>query len=702
MPSFAFASSLALGLLYAADVCFVAGPRPPLAIVSMACLALAFGVAHGACWSGAQRLLRRLPSWSHWLLWPGVGLGAGLLLARRLGAFTRLSGPYRTLAIEVLCAGAVGGLGLGVIAAALQPSGQGRPRLLRSGVWKRLALALLLMLGAAGVFVIDHVRYVGLYPAAHAGLRWTSLWATMFAIALVASALRLPRVPRAIGLGLLVLLVGLPVALIGPERAAELYAINQRPWSSDLLRVGQRLLDFDGDGYAAGLGGGDCDNFNASVHPGAREIPDNGRDDNCVLGDGTRRTTPVDRIAAASEPSPLDVVLITIEALRPDHIGTFNPAYGPKGRNTTPYLDAWARDAVVFKNAFAPGAWTIISLSALMRGSYARRLKWDPFYETDRFRLLPATDKPELAEGEKLLHFFPIPATDAHVTMAELLQRRGMRTMAVVDDGFSAMLQPGNGLSRGFERYYYSTETSDNPDPVSVKRARRALSKVNDREHYFMWVHLFGTHFPNEVHPEVPSYGPSMADGYDHELRYIDLQLRELLAALDKREPRPVVIVTGDHGETIAPWMRSHGFGLDEPTMRVPLFIRVPGVPGRMVDATVSLVDLFPTVMALTKTPGPAQLDGFDLMPVMKGGAGVQPRFVLTDCWRYAPDRKPYLDIVGASDGKRVIFYDLGTGVMSFPGAPGMPGYALPARSALSDPLALFTLGYTEEIGSVP
>jgi arylsulfatase A-like enzyme len=220
-------------------------------------------------------------------------------------------------------------------------------------------------------------------------------------------------------------------------------------------------------------------------------------------------------------------------------------------------------------------------------------------------------------------------------------------------------------------------------------------------------MHLFGLHYPNDVHPEVPRYGPTMEDGYDHELRFVDLQLKDLFETFEARDPKPIVIITGDHGETIAPWMRSHGFGLDEPTMRVPLLIKGPGIKPGTFQEPVSLVDLMPTLLALTKTPGPVQLDGVNLAPLLTGQAseplpGTSPRYVLTDCWRFAPDRSPYLDAVGASDGRRVVFYDRATGLVSSPGFEDQLPYAVPAQAAVGDPLARFALGYTEEFAAEP
>jgi arylsulfatase A-like enzyme len=228
------------------------------------------------------------------------------------------------------------------------------------------------------------------------------------------------------------------------------------------------------------------------------------------------------------------------------------------------------------------------------------------------------------------------------------------------------------------------------------------LRRIPNTQRYFLWVHLFGTHYPNAVHEGVRLDGSSMEDGYDHELRYMDLQLKDLLALLARRDPRPVVMITGDHGESIAPWMRSHGFLLDEPTMRVPLLIQVPGISARAVDATVSLVDLFPTILGFTRTPGPHDLDGIDLGALLRGGSAPSPRYVVTDCWRFAPNRQPFLNMIGASDGKRVIYHDLETGLVTFPPSGQTPGYSLPAWRALEDPLARFAIGYAEEQVPLP
>src|SRR5215468_2998905 len=63
---------------------------------------------------------------------------------------------------------------------------------------------------------------------------------------------------------------------------------------------------------------------------------------------------------------PRQVVLITIDTLRADRLGL----YGYTQQPTSPNLDAWAHDTVVFDHAMAPAPWTIPSLGALHTGRY--------------------------------------------------------------------------------------------------------------------------------------------------------------------------------------------------------------------------------------------------------------------------------------------------------------------------------------------
>jgi hypothetical protein len=176
----------------------------------------------------------------------------------------------------------------------------------------------------------------------------------------------------------------------------------------------------------------------------------------------------------------------------------------------------------------------------------------------------------------------------------------------------------------------------------------------------FLWAHFFGTHSPNTVHPGAHVYGTSLIDGYDHEINYFDMQLGKLLSALQRR-PRPTaLIIAADHGDVLQNG-RYHGFTLGDDVTHVPLLLCVPGWKPRHVGSQVSLIDLLPTILALTGTPAPRGLDGSDLSPLAKGERDGWPRdrILLSDSWLFTADAKPRVNLVAARSASGKIVLDL-------------------------------------------
>lgn len=696
-PPYATAAALALTVLSVLDFGLRRARAEPFALFELSCLAAALGAAFGLAWQLAFWLVARLPRRAQFVLWSLATSAAGLFLAHGLGAFVRLGTRHQQQAIEVLALVAAGALLCAGLLSAFQPTRTEPAAIFRYRGVVRAGFGLVLAATSAGLFMADRRFFVGLYPVAHDALRVVCLGAAMLSLVLLPTGAVLPRT-TAPWLAALALLACVPV---GAELATGFtpVALTMRPWASGILRLTQSALDFDHDGYSALLGGGDCDDFNAAVHPMAREIPGNGRDDNCVLGDRPATSPRIDVIAAAQGSSPYDVVFVTIDTLRPDHLGVYDPKhYGQRARNTSPNIDRLSRNAYVFRNAFSAGGWTVIALSSAMRGLYARRLQWTPYFETSRFRLASVAQSTRLRPPERTMQFFPMPIDDPHVTLATLLRRRGMRTLAVVDDGYSSMLQPGGGLELGFDEYVEMPNPTGSGDEATITRALGMLASQRNDQRFFMWVHLFGPHSPNETHLEVPRYGDSLADGYDHEIRYADLQLGRLFGELEKRKSQAVIVLAGDHGEQFTADNRFHGFALNEEVMRIPLIIRVPGARGRVVRSTASLADVLPTVLALTRTPGPKTLDGIDLTPRFTDESS--GRIVLDDCWRYLADRRLIMDAAGATDGERFFFYDRIDGAVQRSGRG--TSQAMTQQEAVTDPLGRIVLGYLEEVAALP
>lgn len=606
---------------------------PGVAIVTAIGAGAALGLVHGIVWVAAARGPTRLRGRGPTIAHAVIAVLTGLWLTTALGAWAKLGTRNDALAWGAIGAGVALALALHAV---LRASTQ--VERLRSN----RAIATAALVGVALVATaIDRTVFVGLHAPAHACLRAASV----VGLALVLPLWRTERLvpPRdTVAVAAALALAAIPFATLRGSADANLASLWATPITDQSIATLRGLTDFDGDGFSGLLGGGDCAPLDPEVHPGAVEVADNGIDDNCADGDGHAAgfdpaATPVPATA-----SPRSVLLVTVETLRADHMGLYG-----YGRDTTPALRRLATGARVYDRAFTAGAWTSIAIPTLLRGVHARRLSWRPFAETNKGRLIPAGETATLDPDERGVQTFMLP-DDTVPTLAWWLQRRGMATLAVVDDRFSELLDPAVGTASGFETFVDADVIRGrDPDDLVVDLALATLAEVPAGRRFFLWVHLFGPHSPNTVHDGVPSFGEGLTDGYDHEIRFVDEQIGRLVDGVLQRDPAVVWIVTADHGEVLHERDRMHGFDLSEPVIRVPLVVGGTALPPGREAATVSTVDLVPTVLAATDTPAPTYLDGIDL----QRGSSAIGRVVLVDTWHRRFDGALLFDQVGATDG---------------------------------------------------
>jgi arylsulfatase A-like enzyme len=394
----------------------------------------------------------------------------------------------------------------------------------------------------------------------------------------------------------------------GPRKAAAAYTGLSAP----IVNALRRVFDLDRDRYAAVFGGGDCDDLDRGIHPGAYDVPDDGVDQNCMGGDPKLARSPGDARFAPLPPGlPPDtnVVLITVDALRADHLG----AYG-YGRPTSPALDAIAAEGVVFENAWAHAPSTRYSIPAILTGRYPSQVLWDPAART------PESWWPGLKLENR--------------TIAEIMHDAGLATGAVLNYHYFA---PARRMNQGFD--YYDNENArlhmgSDPASTSGSSAREQTDKaiawidqVQGRR-FFLWVHYYDTHYRWEKHAGTMEFGGAPVDLYDHEIRYTDEQIARLVAHLQARGAwgKTIVVVTGDHGEGFGEHgIEFHGYHLYAAQTRVPLIVRVPGVAPRRVQLPVAHVDLLPTLANLVGAPAAADMLGRSVLGELSGAAGFDP-----------------------------------------------------------------------------
>jgi choline-sulfatase len=292
---------------------------------------------------------------------------------------------------------------------------------------------------------------------------------------------------------------------------------------------------------------------------------------------------------AARPPEPAkSVMLVTIDTLRADHVG----AYGATAART-PALDALARDGARFDRAWAPAPITLPSHASLLSGLY-------PPGHGSRHNGMAMQAVPTLATAFKAAGF----ATAAFVSAFPLDKRFGLtRGFDVYDDQ----------LPRGTD----GRPLNERPGEITVSRALAWLQAHGD-ERFFLWVHVFEPHAPYGR----PGSGAALQARYDDDIAIADRELGRLVAALGNRAATTLVIGASDHGEAFGEHGEiGHSIFVYDTTLRVPLVMRGPGIrAGTVVPDDVSLVDLAPTLTALTGTPVIAG-DGRSLVPALAGQA---------------------------------------------------------------------------------
>jgi arylsulfatase A-like enzyme/Tfp pilus assembly protein PilF len=307
--------------------------------------------------------------------------------------------------------------------------------------------------------------------------------------------------------------------------------------------------------------------------------------------------------AAASRPN---LLLVSIDTLRPDHLGCYGYAAA-----RTPRLDALAKSGLLFENATTVMPLTLPAHSSLMTGAF------------------PAHHGVRDNGGFYL--------SESETTLAEVLRGRGYRTGGFVS---CFVLDSRWGISQGFETYFDDFDLSKNEgggmDTIQRRgdeteaKAEEWLREDPERP-FFAWVHLYDPHAPYAAPESYAASFPRTAVGaYDAEIAWTDSVVGRLLDSLaaDGRLGRTVVVVVGDHGESLGEHEEpSHGFFIYDATIRIPLIVAGPAVPARSVAGPVRIVDVLPTALELLGVPVPPAVQGQSLLGLVGGRGPDLPGF---------------------------------------------------------------------------
>jgi len=346
-------------------------------------------------------------------------------------------------------------------------------------------------------------------------------------------------------------------------------------------------------------------------------------------------------MAATAKPN---IVILGIDSLRADHLS----CYG-YDRLTTPHLDRFASQGVLFENTFSPHIPTTSAYCMMLTGM-------------------------DIFTSQLVAHRPKGPLRPEVKTLPEILREHGYYTVSV---GFS-----GRASARGFDEYLNFTQMgswSDGRVPKAQRLNELALPALDglvaaDRP-FFLFLRHMDPHSPylppqpferifyhgDECdadnrsmdpvfafepfkHTLIDMLPPGVSDRryvnaqYDGAIAYMDACIQSIFTALEAHGifDETIVAVNGDHGEELDEhgyWYDHHG--LYDTVLHVPLMLRYPPrLPGdRRIAGYNQHKDLVPTVLALAEIDAGIEFDGRSLLPMIEGeAASHESEFYITEC----------------------------------------------------------------------
>ncbi len=309
-------------------------------------------------------------------------------------------------------------------------------------------------------------------------------------------------------------------------------------------------------------------------------------------------------INAEATPDLKNIIIISVDTLRADHMGCYGYPL-----NTSPSVDAFAHDSVLFARCYSPTPLTSPAFTTML------------------------TSLPPHKHGAKrngLSIFNKIN------TLPYYLKRFGYRSAAVISNW--TLRKRLSGLHKDFDVYY---QVFTKKRWLGIKDAEGTAPKVtekaiewienNRKKRFFIWVHYTEPHAPYISHKgftfdykNVPAstYPPGTRmkkiEKYDSEIAFTDFHIGKLIEKIKELGlyENSLIIFNGDHGESFGEhnYFR-HGSKLYNSTLHVPMIVKLPGnqLKGTVRKENVSLMDIPPTISSALNMPRFPKMEGLPL-----------------------------------------------------------------------------------------
>ena len=332
-----------------------------------------------------------------------------------------------------------------------------------------------------------------------------------------------------------------------------------------------------------------------------------------------------------SEYKKPNIILITIDALRPDHLG----CYGYE-RNTSPNIDRLAKEGVIFTQAIAQSCWSYPSIFSILTSTYP----------STHGVLSPSHNLKEVPLLSQILkeNGYYTVAICAHYTISEVKKLR---------DSFNKFFS-----FKGEEDNFWIVNNAQEVTKIAKKWLRN-----NYKRRFFLWIHYMDCHGPYKPPSPydkmwikeqfnkldhlsvsehlwlglggVPKYMSKFMDiehmskenyisQYDGEISFVDNQIGFLLDELKKLgvEKKTIIILTSDHGESLGEHNYfGHELLLYDNLLKVPLIIKCPHIfsSNKIITKQVRSIDIMPTILDILNLKQPDIANGKSLIPLIQG-----------------------------------------------------------------------------------
>jgi len=309
-----------------------------------------------------------------------------------------------------------------------------------------------------------------------------------------------------------------------------------------------------------------------------------------------------------------NVILISIDTLRADHLSMYG-----YNKNTSPNLDKYAKDAIVFENFYSTAPWTLPAHASMFASDYPSKLRVESIFDK-------------------------VP--DSVLTITEILKKNGYYTYGFDSDSY---VSPRWNFQQGFDRYVIENADPKSGTDISVifSHAQDWLNE-NKKRKFFLFIHTMEPHdpycppqyytdeFKNEYKGKLDCIDWRTISGvntgnlklekgdlerfkslYDGEISYTDYYLGEFFKKLNELglDKKTIVIITSDHGEEFGErgaWGK-HASTLYNEQLRIPLVIKAPNLEKGKEKGKFSTIDISPSILDLLGIEKPMQYKGVSI-----------------------------------------------------------------------------------------